>query len=171
MSMESVVPEYPDGRYDLRVLRAIRQIIRSTDLYSRKISSQFGLTTPQLVCLTAIHKGEAMTAVEISREVYLTQSTLVGILDRLEAKGLIVRERNKKDRRKIIIRATQEGRSLIDHAPSLLQDQLTSALFTLEENEQAQIATALERVVELMEIQDLDASPLLETGAVLDDEA
>jgi len=59
---------------------------------------------------------------------------------------------------------TDKGRELADSAPSPLQDKLSLALNALNELEQVSIALALEKVVELMEVGDVDASPLLEPG-------
>ncbi len=42
--------------YEICVLKSLRRIIRALDLYSRKLKSVYGLTVPQLVCLTAICK-------------------------------------------------------------------------------------------------------------------
>lgn len=154
----------PPPGCDLRVLRAIRRIIRAVDLYSKKLEGAFGLTVPQLVCLhTVIDKGP-LTAAGISREVHLSPSTLVWILDRLEEKGWIVRERDAADRRQVLVSATEAGRELAVRTPSPLQDRLATALRGLPEAEQETIARSLERVVELMEARDLDASPILETG-------
>ena len=83
--------------YDLRILRALRRITRAVALHSRQLSACSHITGPQLVCLrTVIDKGP-MTATAISREVHVSASTVVGILDRLEDKGLIVRERVPKE--------------------------------------------------------------------------
>ena len=141
---------------EVRILRAIRQIIRATDLYSRKTAEAIGLTTPQLVCLKTLDVCGSLTAVDLSRRVFLSPSTLVGVLDRLEAKGLILRERSREDRRKITLRVTHAGQELVQRAPSPLQDQLVNALQGLDEPEQSSLACALEQVVGFMEIQRLE---------------
>jgi len=76
---------------------------------------------------------------------------VVGILTRLEEKGLAKRERSTVDRRIINVTATAKGRRLVQRVPIPLQDGLAQALDTLPELERVTIALSLERIVELME--------------------
>src|SRR3546814_6940285 len=93
-----------------------------------------------------IQKG-SMTATAISREVHVSPSTVVGILDRLEDKGLILRERGREDRRIVFITATEAGRQLARDTPSPLQQKLADALNALPDDQHASITLSLERVV------------------------
>lgn len=154
-------------RLDLRVLSSLRRIIRSVDLHSKELATKTGITAPQLVCLLTLVEHGAITATTISREVFLSPSTVVGILDRLEEKKLVTRERSTKDRRLVTLSVTEEGRRVAAHAPSPLQDTLTEALSALPLNEQIEIAQSLERVVSLMEAQHIDAAPILATGPIV----
>jgi DNA-binding MarR family transcriptional regulator len=153
-------------QYDLRILTALRRIIRSVDLYSKHLSATNHITAPQLVCLLTVVSRGSVSATSISREVHLSASTVVGILDRLEEKGLIVRTRMREDRRIVQVTATEQGRALAQAAPSPLQKTLARALNGLPELEQATIALSLERIVALMEVEALDASPILDTGPI-----
>ena len=139
------------SQYDVRILRALRRITRSIALHSRQLSAGSNITVPQLVCLrTVIEKGP-MTATAISREMHISPSTVVGILDRLEDKGIIARERSREDRRIIFISATPQGLELAKNTPSPLQQKLSEALQLLPETEQTQITLALEKVVALID--------------------
>ena len=161
-----VVPPDLAGQVDLRVLSAIRRIIRSFDLYSRELAAKARITSPQLVCLLAVAERGKTTATIMGREVFLNPSTIVGILDRLEAKGLVRRERDENDRRVMFVNITEKGRQLARSAPSPLQDTLTEALRALPGEEQIKIVESLERVVTLMEAQGIDAAQA--PGATLD---
>ncbi|HCA26604.1 MAG TPA: MarR family transcriptional regulator [Betaproteobacteria bacterium] len=147
------------ARYDLRILRAMRQMIHYVDLYSKQLASAHRITAPQLVCLLTVVEKSPTTATAIGREIQLSASTVVGILDRLEEKGLITRERDRIDRRLVYIRATALGAALAQNAPSPLQATLANMLGTLPEKEQATIARSLERIAGLMAAQRLDAAP------------
>jgi len=138
-------------QYDLRILRALRRITRSIALHSRHLAACSHITAPQLVCLRAIIANGPLTATAISREIHVSPSTVVGILDRLEDKGLIRRERGREDRRIVFVSATEAGAELARQAPSPLQKQLADALNALPELEQATITLSLERIVDLME--------------------
>ncbi len=162
----SKTPEVPEERYDLKILQSLRQIIRSADTYSRKLSKQHDITVPQLITLLAVLEHGPMTTSAISKEVHLSSSTLVGIVDRLEAKGYVVRERISQDRRQVHISITKAGKAFAEKAPSPLQETLVEALQKLTLLEQATISLSLERVVELIEAKEVDAAPILETGAI-----
>jgi len=146
---------------DYRVLCSLRRIIRAVSIYSRRLNSDFGLTAPQLICLRAVVSNESITLSRLTSEVSLSPSTVTGIVDRLEAKGLLKRERSREDRRKVYLLPSPEGRDIAERSPSLLQDRLSSSLSKLSDDEQILIAESLERVVHLMEVQDFDASPNL----------
>src|SRR5690606_13146303 len=156
--------------YDLRILSALRRITRSVALHSRQLAAYSNITAPQLICLRAVIQHGPMTATAISREIHVSPSTVVGILDRLEDKGLIRRERGKQDRRIVFVTATEAGTQLADDTPSPLQKKLADALNELPELEQATITLSLERIVDLMESGGVTpaevstelASPILE---------
>lgn len=151
-------------QYDLRILRALRRITRSIALHSRRLSAGSNITSPQLVCLrTVIDKGP-MTATAISREMHVSPSTIVGVLDRLEDKGLVVRERSREDRRIIFVSVTEAGKELAQNTPSPLQQKLSEALRELPESEQLQITIALERVIGLIDADtELEADQSVST--------
>ena len=158
--------EVPPQPFELQIVQSLRRIIRATDLYSRRLEQAHHITAPQLICLLAAANSEDITVTELAREVYLSPSTVVGILDRLEHKGLIARSRNSKDRRVVIISVTEKGRELSRTAPVPLQDSLSEALKKLTRQEQAQITDSLSRLVSMMEIMEVKAAPMLTAGPI-----
>ena len=147
--------------YNLRVMRALRRIIRAIDLYSHKLGKDHSITSPQLLCLTQIVQDGTTTLSDLCKQVHMSPSTVCGIIDRLRAKELVHGERNNRDRRKVVIAATDQGRTLVDNAPSLLQDHFANSFGALPVGEQMMITGALERIVQMMEIEHLDSAPLL----------
>ena len=162
----STTPSVPESSYDLRVLQSLRRIIRAVEIHSRKLAQSYRITGPQLGCLLAIRETGPVTTTGLAHQVYLSPSTVVGIVDRLEEKGLVVRQRSRSDRRQVRIGMTEKGEKLAASAPSLLQDTLAEALKKLPETEQVSITMSLEKVVDLMEARQIEASPLLETGSI-----
>ncbi|MCD6249239.1 MAG: MarR family transcriptional regulator [candidate division Zixibacteria bacterium] len=158
------IPSVPKARYDLQVLRSLRRIIRAVDIYSRKLKTTHQLTAPQLICLLCVVEEGPLNSAAISKSIFLSPSTIVGILDRLESRDLVSRERDSNDRRIVNVTASDQGIKLAKLAPSPLQDNLANALLQLPMLEQATIALSLQRVVDLMEAEQLDAAPILETG-------
>lgn len=143
------------------VLRALRRITRAIDLHSRHLATTFGLTGPQLVCLRVIAERGPLSPSQLAREVALSQATITGIVDRLAARQLVVRERVSTDRRIVSVRITEAGQSLIEAAPSPLQERFAQRLAVLSAEEQAIIQLTLNKIVRMMDGDDLDAAPVL----------
>lgn len=146
--MEEALPALPRDRYDLRILSALRRIIRSVDSHSRRLATDFGVTVPQLLCMLKIAERGSLTVKELSGEVFLAPSTVVGIVDRLEKAQLFLRERSAEDRRQVRLSLTEQGRELLARSPSPLQANLVEAIGQLPELERATIALSLERIIE-----------------------
>ena len=146
------------------VLVSLRRIIRATDLYSRKLGKRTGLTTPQLVVIQAIGTLRDPTVSDVAKAVSLSLATVTTILTRLEANGLVHRERSAVDRRRVIVTLTEKGEELGASAPKPLQDSFVDRFVRLESWEQHQIVAALERVATMMDAEELDAAPILLSG-------
>jgi DNA-binding MarR family transcriptional regulator len=132
----------------------LRRITRAIDLNSKKLSSETSLTAPQVVSLIAVYHHGALTLAEIAEQVHLSSSTMVGIIDRLEAKNLVIRERSKTDRRQVLIRITDEGQKMAKKSPLPLQEKLIESLSKLSEAQQRNLAKALELLVKMLDFKD-----------------
>ncbi len=147
-----------------QVLISLRRIIRATDLHSRKLGKQTGLTTPQLVILNATGKLQEPTVSDVAKAVSLSLATVTIILNRLESNQLVNRKRSLEDRRRVIVTLTDAGRERLAQAPKPLQDSFVDRFSRLESWEQHQIVASIERVATMMDAERLDAAPLLATG-------
>ena len=150
--------------YEDEILRALRRITRAIDLHSRRLASRFGLTVPQLVCLRSIAADAGRTPSSLAREVHLSQATVTGILDRLAKQGLVTRERTRADRRMVSLYLTDEAHTLLQEAPSPLQEAFVRRLEALPDENQVMMLTVLRQMVRMMQAEGLDAAPLLTTG-------
>lgn len=146
------------------VLIALRQIIRATDLHSKQLVRTSGLTSPQLLLMQAVRRQGAVTVGEIANNIKLSQATVTNILDRLEKRGLVYRERSLEDRRKIHVHLTDEGSTTIASAPIPLQEHFMRRFRELQDWEKTMVLSSLQRVAQMMDAGDLDASPVLEIG-------
>jgi DNA-binding MarR family transcriptional regulator len=172
LSMGGVVslndaPPIPAGNYELRILQSLRRIIRAIEIHSQHLSHDYQITGPQLGCLLAIKQYGALTTTRLTRILFLSASTVVGIVDRLEEKGLVNRLRSLEDRRQVQLCLTPAGQLLADSAPSPLQETLSKSLKDLPALELVSITLALDKLVSLMEAEKISAAPILETGPLL----
>jgi DNA-binding MarR family transcriptional regulator len=144
-----------------QIVVALRRITRAIDLRSRTLLQDYGLTAPQLTTLRAIARLEPASAGAIADQVHLARPTVTGILDRLERRGLIRRARGERDRRSVAISLSDEGRAVLQRAPSLLQDQFQEGLLRLPEWERTQILATLQRIADMMDAAKIEAAPVL----------
>lgn len=149
---------------DENILRSIRRIIRATDLNSRRLASEHRLTTPQLLSLRLLAQEGPLTPGALAKELFLSQATITGVLDRLERRGLVERRRDQKDRRRVSIHLTQEGREAVQQAPRPLHERFTARLEELSPAERDEIDRVLAKVVEMMEANEVDAAPVIAGG-------
>ncbi|UXI03756.1 MarR family winged helix-turn-helix transcriptional regulator [Photobacterium sp. TY1-4] len=146
------------------VLIAIRQIIRAVDLHSRQLNKDFGLTGPQLLIMRAIRSSGEVTIRQLSINTNMSQATATSIIDRLEKRGMVIRCRNTKDRRKVNAYLTDQGNIVLDQAPLPLQDNFIKQFQRLNEWEQTLILSSVQRISTMMNAQDLEVAPVLEVG-------
>lgn len=91
-----------------------------------------------------------MTISVLSKKIYLSMSTIVGIIDRLEEKQFVIRTRDIQDRRIIYIDITDKGKEFVSAAPYLLHNRLNDNLQVLSEDEQIGIANSINLLVDLL---------------------
>ena len=167
LSSMSIPPE--KDRTCNEVLVALRKIIRAVDLHSRQLMTSHNLTTPQLIILRAIESSSRLTTGQIAQKVSLSNPTVTGVLDRLEKRQLVVRERNGNDRRQVWLSCSTEGKKLLNQAPPILQERFVEHFLELEEWKQAEILSSTELLASLMDAQNLDSINLLTSAPLIEE--
>lgn len=152
------------------VLVALRRVIRAVGLHSRQLERSHGLTAPQALVLKAIMGLEEASVGTVAKRVSLSQATVTDILNRLESREMVLRERSREDRRRVMVRATGKAVEIMSRSPPLLQEAFVERFQALEEWEQSLLISSLQRITTLMGVEQLDASPVLVAGPVAADD-
>ncbi len=147
------------------ILLLLRKITRSIDLYSKQLEKRYGLTGPQMVVLKIIVQQKSIYGNTLAQTANLSPATITSILDRLEKKGYSKRERTDKDKRKVVITATQQANELFADSPAILQEKFTENFESLKNWEQSLLISSLERIADMMSAENVDASPYLTTSS------
>jgi len=150
-------------RTDISLI-ALRRILRATELYGRELAQAAGLTAVQFRVLQLVSERGHCTATEISHRMGVSQATVTSLVDKLVRRGMVERQRSQKDRRQTNIVMTDKGQAAIARAPDALQQRYVRKFEALEDWEQAMLVAALERVASMLDAEDIDASPVLDTG-------
>lgn len=152
------------------ILISLRKIIQAIDIHSRDLNRKYGLTGPQLLLLQEIASHEGITVTRLAEHISLRQTTVTDIINRLERKELVEKQRDQHDKRRVMILLTEKCRRLLENAPSPLQDIFVERFAKLNDWEKLMILTAMRRVVNLMAADQFDAAPILMTGPVMNQE-
>ena len=147
-------------------LRAMRKVLRATEIGSRQLALATGLTTSQWLVLREIDARTKTTPSAIAQALQFSQATITTIVDRLVTLGLVERQRDTRDKRQFLLTANTAGNEVVANAPDLLHLTFTKRFVQLPRWEQAMILSAVERLALLMDAQNIDAAPLLDSGAI-----
>jgi DNA-binding MarR family transcriptional regulator len=105
------------GRPGAEVAFAIGPLIgRVRSVMLSKLDAElqpFGITGMQFAILKHVGDGPARTAADLCRLMHYDTGSMTRMVDRLEEKGLVRRERSKDDRRVVSLRITGAGRTVL----------------------------------------------------------
>ncbi|MFP6849294.1 MAG: MarR family transcriptional regulator [Pseudomonas sp.] len=135
--------------FELPLFQALRRLQQAGEVHAKRLSRFGGLTPMQLMILQVLAGEGRLTASDLSGRVSLTAATLSGMLDRLEERGLLQRQRDDQDRRKQWLLLSESGRELLKQAPSLLPPAFVEHFAGLEEWERHNLTAALLRAAQL----------------------
>jgi DNA-binding MarR family transcriptional regulator len=140
------------------ILQSLRRIFKAIQDYSQDVVTSFGITGPQLWALKTIFQHGGLPLGELSKAMLLHRSTVTGVVDRLEAKGYVERDRDPDDRRVIKVILTPAGQDLVKRAPHPVQGKIIYGLKKLKGNELRLIFDSVEKLVEIAEAKDVKAT-------------
>ena len=132
-----------DDSVGLLFRRVLSSLIQEVD---RRLAPH-DLTHAQWVPLYKLFRGECTTMAELARDLQLDPAAVTRALDRLEAKGLVRRERSASDRRVVLIELTAEGRRVAPLVPEALAEVFIAHLAGFSAAEWATLIELLQRML------------------------
>jgi len=148
------------------IMISVRKIVRAINLESKRVEKNFGISIPQLLTLKYLkEKPDYKTTMRSLREfLSLNASTVTGIVSRLETKGFIARLPDPSDKRSTPIVLTSKGDDLIKKTNLSLHEKISKNLEALNEEEYSAIVESFQTIINFLNIEDLDASPIITGG-------
>ncbi|MCM0082840.1 MarR family transcriptional regulator [Geomonas sp. Red32] len=138
----------------------LRRIYHAINQYSRTAERETGLTGPQLWALQLLFTAAPMRLSTLAAGMYLRPATVVGIVDRLEAKGLVTRTRSQDDRRAVDLALTPKGEEVVANAPQAAQTMLLKGLEALGEQELDLVVEGMKLMVRILGAEKITPQPL-----------
>jgi DNA-binding MarR family transcriptional regulator len=96
----------------LRFLQTIWRLEHALERVSKRMEDAIGVSGPQRFALRLIGHFPGLGAAELASALHLHPSTITGMIQRLEARGLVEREPHATDRRRMHLRLTRAGTRL-----------------------------------------------------------
>jgi DNA-binding MarR family transcriptional regulator len=149
------------GKTVLEIVDNIRRVFQVISDSSRKAERETGLTGPQLWAIRIVAEEAPIKVSDLARRMYLHPATVVGILDRLEKRGMISRVRSREDRRVVEIELTEQGNDAAAQSPEVAQGLLVRGLEILPEGKLLNLAEGLEELVAILGARELPPKLLL----------
>ncbi len=137
------------------VYSTLRQIVRAMDVHSKYLYKYYGLSSPQLSILKELSEVNEIPTGQLAKKISLSQATVTDILDRLEEKGLIIRQRSSFDKRRVYIQISEKGKAIVSKNPSLLKEDFIRQFNELENWEQTLILSSMQRIVSMMKTPEI----------------
>lgn len=108
----------------------------------------FGITLPHFMVLRRLWDGDGIAISTLTAGINSDGGTMTGVLDRMEARGLVRRERSTEDRRAVRVFLTEAGSALKEPLHAVVANLEEHALSGLSEVERLELVRLLQRVGE-----------------------
>jgi DNA-binding MarR family transcriptional regulator len=131
---------------DKDVLRTWFRFLRLHQRITTRAAQEYrriGLSIPQFDLLSTLSEREGVSQQEIAQRLYVTKGNVSGLIDRLEALGLVERRALPTDRRSYALHLTPRGRSLTEEGLALQRRLIRATLGKLPRGDIASLDTML----------------------------
>jgi len=140
------------------IIKQLRILFRAVQAHSRSVETACGLSSAQLWMLHEVSSSHGIKVSELASILSIHRSTSSNMLDKLEKKNLIYRDRSKLDQRSVHIYITDQGKELLSQAPSPPQGQLSNTLSKLTSEQLTNLETSLQVFIDALNFEDVKAS-------------
>jgi len=137
-----------------KAIEIVKNLKGIMDLFGKAVKSEFkekNLTSSQVMVIGILSHRKELKTSELSKELGLSNSTVSGILDRLEEKNLIERIRSEKDRRVIKVRINKEFKNSMSDKYMGVEEKITNIINKSPNEEIDFILTGLENLRKMLE--------------------
>jgi DNA-binding MarR family transcriptional regulator len=147
-----------DAPLAVEALKRFRLIIRAVQQYSNQVESRFGVSGAQLWILWELSRAPGLKVTDLARALSIHHSTASNLLDKLNKKGLIIRERNQRDQRVVTVSLTPQASDILAQSSAHPRGILQNALFELPDDTLGSLTLNLDVLIAKMQIQDDEAT-------------
>ncbi len=118
----------------------LRKVVRALRSGNAQAERAIGISSAQLFALRAIAAQPGGSLGDVAERTLTSQSSVSEVVSRLVEHGLITRAASPKDRRRLELTVSDEGRRLLERAPATVQEKLASGLLSLPPQQRQALA-------------------------------
>ena len=122
-----------------------RALVDLEDLHAEHLAP-VGVSGRELGVLLLLDGPDATSQQQVAGRLGVDRTTMVGLLDGLEAKGLVARQADAEDRRRNVLELTEDGHTALARAVRASDEAERQLLAELDDAESAQLRTLLTRL-------------------------
>lgn len=135
----------------MRIIELVKDIMKAVKKISRQQFDSLELTAPQGMLLGHLCRYGRMKVSDLSQKMGLTNSTVSGIIDRLESQGMVKRVRSQEDRRVVYVEIMPEVKGAFEKNFKDMERKFEEILSRADEEEINTILTGLETLKKVLE--------------------
>jgi DNA-binding MarR family transcriptional regulator len=143
--MSSAIPSDIKLEVD-QVLESLIYLYTESRRITKELARRADLTGPQLTVLKLLEGVGDMSLSELSDRIRAQNSTVTGIIDRMEREGLVTRVRSMEDRRVVHIRLTDKGAKIANEIAVEPMEIFRGALESLSPGEMRELIKLLTKI-------------------------
>ena len=148
--MTAAPPTEIKGDID-RIVEAVLYLYTESRRVTKEVARVHGLTGPQVTAIKLLEGFGDLSLSALSERMSAKNSTITGLVDRLEREGLVERVRSASDRRVTLIRLMDRGRELAAQIPITSMEIFANALRGLHAAERDELRRILRKLTDRVE--------------------
>lgn len=133
-----------------RLLDAIRRLVQHLRIVDRAAQGELGISGAQLFVLAELGKTPALSLNEVAARTRTDQSSVSVVVRRLVDAGLVTRDRDPRDARRLALNLTDSGLAILQGAPAVPQEQIIALAERLPPDELKRFADTFTALVDAL---------------------
>lgn len=131
-----------------RILDSIRRLVRLLRLADRAAQNELGLSGAQLFVLQELGKTPSLSLNELAERTRTDQSSVSVVVTRLVDAGLVARNRDPRDARRLVLTLSKAGLAAVRRSSPAAQERIIDIVETMSAAERKRFADSFERLVD-----------------------
>lgn len=134
----------------VKVAKLFQEVMHLFKHNMSKVFEDIGMTAPQIMVIRILSKEKTLKITELSTKLSLSNSTVSGIIDRLEKQGMVERKRSEKDKRVVHVSIAADFKEMHQIFEKRLEERTTKIMNKATPEELAKIFEGLEALKTLI---------------------